>query len=112
MNKNHDDEVRKALRERSVDVPLEENLIAIYILDGGLKPIDWRDRSQPELLRKLCEHLEYFESLRDSNAKWQERIEQLAEWCDYGGDEEDDEDDMATLKKVYGKLRDIIKEES
>ena len=33
---------------------------AIDILDGNADPIDWRDKTQPELLRKLCEHLEAF----------------------------------------------------
>ena len=33
---------------------------AIDILDGNADLIDWRDGSQPELLRKLCEHLEAF----------------------------------------------------
>lgn len=37
-----------------------EIALAIDILDGNADPIDWRDRSQPELLRKLCEHLEAF----------------------------------------------------
>lgn len=32
--------------------------LAIDILDGNAAPIDWRDDEQPELLRKLCEHLE------------------------------------------------------
>ena len=31
---------------------------AIDILDGNKEPIDWRDKKHPELLRKLCEHLE------------------------------------------------------
>lgn len=31
---------------------------AIDILDGNKEPIDWRDKRHPELLRKLCEHLE------------------------------------------------------
>jgi hypothetical protein len=35
-------------------------LHAIDILDGNAKPIDWRDKTHPELLRKLCEHLEAF----------------------------------------------------
>lgn len=36
----------------------EEILQAIEILDGQRRPINWRDKSHPELLRKLCEHLE------------------------------------------------------
>jgi hypothetical protein len=37
-------------------------LDAINILDGNDDPIDWRDQQHPELLRKLCEHLEAFGS--------------------------------------------------
>ena len=35
---------------------------AIDILDGNKEPIDWRDKKHPELLRKLCEHLENYRS--------------------------------------------------
>ena len=42
----------------------QEILDAINILDGNDEPIDWRDGSQPELLRKLCEHLEAFDLRR------------------------------------------------
>ena len=31
---------------------------AVDILDGNAAPINWRDNKQPELLRKLSEHLE------------------------------------------------------
>lgn len=51
---------------------LTENIKAIEILDGNEPPIDWRDQSQPELLRKLCEHLEAFNLKRGlivANAK-------------------------------------------
>lgn len=42
------------------DIKELENTIqdAIDILDGEKEPIDFRDKNQPELLRKLCEHLE------------------------------------------------------
>lgn len=43
--------------------------IAIGILDGNVDRIDWRDSTQPELLRKLCEHLE----------AWDETVEALDE---------------------------------
>jgi len=33
-------------------------LEAINILDGNADRIDWTDKKNPELLRKLCEHLE------------------------------------------------------
>jgi hypothetical protein len=38
---------------------------AIDILDGNAEGVDWRDKKQPELLRKLCEHLEVFHRLED-----------------------------------------------
>ena len=45
-----------ALRQQILD--------AINILDGNDDPIEWRDYSHPELLRKLCEHLEAFDLRR------------------------------------------------
>jgi hypothetical protein len=44
--------------ERDNAALCQQILDAINILDGNDDPIDWRDGSQPELLRKLCEHLE------------------------------------------------------
>ena len=44
--------------ERDNDVLCQQIRDAINILDGKAEPINWRDRSQPELLRKLCEHLD------------------------------------------------------
>jgi hypothetical protein len=35
--------------------------MSVDILDGNAEPIDWRDTQYPELLRKLCEHLEVIE---------------------------------------------------
>jgi len=42
----------------------KEILHAIDILDGNSELIDWRDKSHPELLRKLCEHLEAFRGIK------------------------------------------------
>jgi hypothetical protein len=42
---------------------------AIYILDGNSDPIDWKDRTQPELLRKLCEHLEAYREFEANQIK-------------------------------------------
>lgn len=42
----------------------QQILDAINILDGNNDPIDTNDDSQPELLLKLCAHLEYFELLK------------------------------------------------
>ena len=58
----------------SLDKEVESSTLAIEILDGHALPIDYSDQSQPELLRKLCEHLEHFESLKFSD---QEEMEQL-----------------------------------
>lgn len=44
--------------ERRLNAIYETTRSAICILDGNEDVIDWRDRNQPELLRKLCEHLE------------------------------------------------------
>ena len=44
--------------ERRLNDLYETTLTAICILDGNEEVIDWRDRNHPELLRKLCEHLE------------------------------------------------------
>lgn len=41
---------------------------AIDILDGNKEPIDWRDKNHPELLRKLCEHLENYYDARKLNS--------------------------------------------
>lgn len=39
---------------------------AIDILDGNAKPVDFTDPTQPELLRKVSEHVAAFERLNDS----------------------------------------------
>ena len=44
--------------EKRLNALYETTVTAICILDGNADVIDWRDRNQPELLRKLCEHLE------------------------------------------------------
>ena len=60
-------EVKQAFNQLTETVASyrQETLQAINILDGNEDPIDWRDPSQPELLRKLCEHLEYHKTLED-----------------------------------------------
>lgn len=60
---------------------------AIDILDGNKEPIDWRDETQPEILRKLCEHLEAHREaignadllldLKDIHKEWGMRIKEL-----------------------------------
>jgi hypothetical protein len=50
---------------------------AINILDGNEEPVDWRDRANPELLRKLCEHLEYFSELQQMESKLDDLMEKL-----------------------------------
>ena len=56
---------------------LDEMRDAIDILDGNMEPIDWRDGKQPELLRKLCEHLEVYRKMQARSAAarrgWQTR---------------------------------------
>ena len=50
-------------KELPPNASADQIALAIDILDGNAFPIDWTDRSQPELLRKLCEHLEYHRKL-------------------------------------------------
>ena len=44
--------------ERRLNALYEANVMAICILDGNAEVIDWRNKEESELLRKLCEHLE------------------------------------------------------
>lgn len=60
----------QAMKERDearadVDQLFETTSKAIQIIDGIIDRIDWTDQTQPELLRKLCEHLLAYVDARD-----------------------------------------------
>jgi ribonuclease HI len=70
---------------------------AIDILDGNADPIDWYSGNHPELIRKLCEHLDAkwpngtVARLMSKNKELLETLEEFynAEWMvshDWGGD--------------------------
>lgn len=59
------------------DPYVDEITTAIEILDGNSEPIDWRDGNQPELLRKLCEHLEHYHEVHDEISRLKEGLEKI-----------------------------------
>lgn len=60
--------------EKEMEELLEQIRDAIGILDGNQPPIKWREGG-PELLRKLCEHLEWFRELENEHYERMDREE-------------------------------------
>lgn len=69
--------LRDGVAEEQVAVVIDRELVglrqqnedvdkAIDMLDGNTPSINWRNKRNPELLRKLCEHLEAYQRLGDS----------------------------------------------
>ena len=62
---------------QQLNLSLKHIANAVDILDGNAEPVDPLDQEQPELLRKLSEHMEAYHSLVDDR----HRLERLERAC-------------------------------